>query len=101
MHPTFILTRVFAISALFVGAFQVAYAAPIAHPDVPSVVARTDDAVGILVREVIPAIDMDTIKRVADDGVEARSPDPEPETESELKRTCYSIMACRRESESQ
>ncbi|KAI0645152.1 hypothetical protein C8Q79DRAFT_1011251 [Trametes meyenii] len=32
MVPTFILTRTFAISALFAGAFSVAYAAPVASP---------------------------------------------------------------------
>ncbi|KAI0741025.1 hypothetical protein C8Q76DRAFT_209509 [Earliella scabrosa] len=32
MAPTFILTRTFAISALFVGAFPVSYAAPIPNP---------------------------------------------------------------------
>ncbi|PCH35805.1 hypothetical protein WOLCODRAFT_140091 [Wolfiporia cocos MD-104 SS10] len=32
MVATFILTRAFAISALFVGAFNLAYAAPVAYP---------------------------------------------------------------------
>ncbi|RPD57972.1 hypothetical protein L226DRAFT_525944 [Lentinus tigrinus ALCF2SS1-7] len=37
MAPTFILTRAFAISALFVGAFPVSYAAPIPSAASPSV----------------------------------------------------------------
>ncbi|KAI0695210.1 hypothetical protein C8T65DRAFT_48486 [Cerioporus squamosus] len=38
MVPTFILTRTFAISALFVGAFPISYAAPIPNAASPSMV---------------------------------------------------------------
>ncbi|KAI0095296.1 hypothetical protein BDY19DRAFT_989052 [Irpex rosettiformis] len=102
MRPTFILTRTFAISALFVGATPLAYGAPIAETRVPSVVvsgveAVTDVPAHDVLVEVRAPIDLYTVNRVDETALAARSPETEPEKIE--ARNCNGWMGCRREQE--
>ncbi|KAI0706073.1 hypothetical protein BC835DRAFT_2947 [Cytidiella melzeri] len=94
MHPTFILTRAFAISALFVGA-PLAYAAPMAEVRAP---ATAEAVVGLLTRdipiEVRAPIDVDIVERGTEIPVGARS--AEADAHKLVGRVCLADR-CRRE----
>ncbi|KAI0803098.1 hypothetical protein BC629DRAFT_1438175 [Irpex lacteus] len=102
MRPVFILTRTFAISALFVGAAPLAYAAPITEARVPSVVTSGVAAVADVLAHDVPVevrapIDLQTVNRVDESALEARSPEPEPAPIE--ARNCNGYMGCRRDPE--
>jgi len=94
MRPTFFLTRVLAISVLFVGAARVAHGAPIAKRDhAPlAAVAAAEVETANVVREPPVAIgdrSVNVKQRVSDHP-------SEPREEGEiLKRMCFFIWGCK------
>ncbi|KIP06935.1 hypothetical protein PHLGIDRAFT_19322 [Phlebiopsis gigantea 11061_1 CR5-6] len=92
MRPTLLLTRVFAIYAVLVGAAQVAYGAPIASPDQP-IVAVAVGVEGANVAREVPSIVVRELEIADKRDVETRS--DEAGGVDILKRMCLMVWACK------